>query len=166
MIIIIDNFLEEKDFADLKAFSKSKNVSYSPKYFPKSKEKTDANTYGFRYNFSIDSELGECLSKQCLKKFKYNIVKVGECGLDKRKLTMYKPHKDDPNIFNLYLQIEGGTKLNHGLGFYTDNNLDMHIGFKENRAVLFDSNLLHSPLVDEEIWRTTITIFIREGYFI
>jgi hypothetical protein len=130
------------------------------------KEYTDANTYGFRYIFSIDSELGKCLSKQCKKKFKYNIVKVIECGIDKRKLTLYKPHKDNPSIFNLYLQIEGGTKLNHGLGFYTENNLDIHVGFKENRAVLFDSNLLHSPLVDEEIWRTTLTCFIKEGYFI
>ena len=80
---------------------------------------------------------------------------------------MYKPHNDYPFVFNLYLQIEGGTKLNHGLGFYTNNNnLDMHIGFKENRAILFNSNLVHSPLVDEEIWRTTLTIFIEEGDFI
>lgn len=166
MIFIVDNFLDEKDFINLKEFSKSKYISYSTKYFPGSKEKTDATTYGLRHTFSIDSELGKCLSKQCLKKFKYNIIKVDECGLDKRKLTMYKPHKDSPCIFNLYLQIEGGTKLNHGLGFYTNNNLDMHIGFKENRAVLFDSNLVHSPLVDEKIWRTTLTIFINEGYFV
>jgi hypothetical protein len=166
MITIIDNFLDEKDFNDLKAFSKSKNVNYSPRYFDGSEEKIDANTYGFRYNFSIDSELGKCLSKQCLKKFKYKIVKTHERGIDKRKLTMYKPHRDYNSVFNLYLQIEGGTKLNHGLGFYTDNNLDTHIGFKENRAVLFDSNLLHSPLVDEEVWRTTLTVFIVEGCFI
>jgi hypothetical protein len=167
VIYIIDNFLDEKDFNNLKEFSK--HVNYSPKYFPESKEKkekTDVDTYGLRYTFSINSELGRCISKQCIKKFKYNIIKVGGCGLDKRKLTMYKPHRDNPHVFNLYLQIEGGTKLNHGLGFYTDNNLDMHIGFKENRAVLFDSNLLHSPLVDEEIWRTTLTIFIEEGCFI
>jgi len=167
MITIIDNFLDEKDFNDLKAFSKSKNLRYSPKYFDGTEEKTDANTYGFRYSFLIDSELGRCLKKQCLKKFKYKIIKAKQCGIDKRKLTMYKPHTDDKNCkINLYLQIEGGTKLNHGLGFYTDNNLDTHIGFKENRAVLFDSNLLHSPLVDEEIWRTTLTLFIVKGCFI
>jgi hypothetical protein len=166
MIYIIDNFLDEKDFNNLKEFSKSKYIIYTPSYFPKKKEKTEDTTYGLRYIFSIDSELGKCLSKQCIKKFKYNIVKVSECGLDKRKLTNYKPHRDSPHVFNLYLQIEGGTKLNHGLGFYTDNNLNIHIGFKENRAVLFDSNLLHSPLVDEEIWRTTLTCFIKEGYFI
>ena len=49
---------------------------------------------------------------------------------------------------------------------YTNNKLDVHIGFNENRAVLFDSNILHSPLVDKDIWRTTATIFIKEGSFI
>jgi hypothetical protein len=167
MITIIDNFLDEKDFNDLKAFSKSNKVRYTPQFFDGTIEKKKETTFGLRYNFLIDSELGECLSKKCLEKFKYKIVKTHECGIDKRKLTMYQPHTDDKNSkMNLYLQIEGGTKLNHGLGFYTDNNLDTHIGFKENRAVLFDSNLLHSPLVDEEVWRTTLTVFITEGYFI
>jgi hypothetical protein len=167
MINIIDNFLDEKDFNDLKEFSKSKNVKYYPKYFDGAKEKIDATTYGLRYSFLIDSQLGQCLKKQCLKKFKYKIVEARECGIDKRKLTMFKPHTDELiSKMNLYLQIEGGTKLNHGLGFYTNNNLDTHIGFKENRAVLFDSNILHSPLVDEEIWRTTLTVFIVKGCFV
>jgi hypothetical protein len=167
MIHIVDNFLDEKDFNDLKAFSKSKNVIYSPQYFENSTDKTDKNTYGFRYEFLINSELGQCLSKQCLKKFKYKIEKTSICGIDKRKLTMFKPHTDDGLAkINFYLQIDGGTKLNHGLGIYTDNKLDIHIGFRENRAVLFNSDLLHSPLVDEEIWRTTLTMFITEGYFI
>lgn len=167
MIYIIDNFLDEKDFNDLKAFSKSKNVTYSPKYFENTTDKTDKNTYGFRYQFLIESELGQCLTKQCLKKFKYKIEKANLCGIDKRKLTMFKPHTDDKlGKKNLYIQIEGDTELNHGIGFYTNNILDILIGFKENRAVLFDSNILHSPLVDKEIWRTTLTCFIKEGYFI
>jgi hypothetical protein len=167
MISIIDNFLDEKDFNDIKAFSKSKNVMYSPKYFENTTNKTDKNTYGFRYEFLINSELGQCLSKQCLKKFKYKIEETSICGIDKRKLTMFKPHTDDAIAkINLYLQIEGVTELNHGLGMYTDNKLDIHIGFKENRAVLFNSDIFHSPLVDKDVWRTTATIFIKKGYFI
>lgn len=167
MIYIVNNFLDEKDFNDLKAFSKSKNVIYSPKYFEDTTKKADENTYGFRYEFSIESELGQCLKKQCLKKIKYKIEKTNECGIDKRKLTMFKPHTDEKyGIMNLYLQIEGQTNLNHGIGFYNDNNLDIHVGFKENRAILFDSNISHTPLVDKEIWRTTLTIFIKEGFFI
>jgi len=166
MIFIKNNFLDKKNFEDLKIFSKSK-IKYFPQYFEGTEEKTDKNTYGLRFNFSIKSELGECLSKYCLKHFKYKIIEVSECGIDKRKLTKYNPHVDTRlGVMNLYLQIEGQTKLNHGLGIYTNNNLDIHIGFKENRAVLFDSSLFHSPLVDEKIWRTTLTVFIKKGCFI
>lgn len=167
MIFIIDDFLDEKNFKDLKAFSKSKNVNYSTKFFDKAKEKTEATTYGLRFTFLLESELGKCLVNQCLKKFRYNIVETAECGIDKRQLTMYKPHRDHcTSKINLYLQIEGGTKLNHGLGFYSGNDLNIHVGFKENRAVLFDSMLLHTPLVDENVWRTTLTCFVKQGYFI
>jgi hypothetical protein len=49
---------------------------------------------------------------------------------------------------------------------FKNNKLYIHIGFNENRAVLFDSNILHSPLVDEEVWRTTLSVFIMKGYFV
>ena len=167
MIYIIDNFLEESLFKDLKAFSKSDKIRYTPKYFDNTLEKSDENTYGFRQKIDAKSDLVHVLKKTCLKKFKYKINKIHSCGLDKRKLTLFKPHIDS-NIskINFYLQIEGQTNLNHGIGFYTDNNLDIHIGFKENRAILFDSNILHTPLVDKEVWRTTLTIFILKGNFI
>jgi hypothetical protein len=166
MIYIIDNFLEKSLFKDLKAFSSSDKIRYTPQYFDNTTEKSDKNTYGFRQKINIKSELVNVLKKTCLEKFKYKINKMHSCGLDKRKLTLFKPHIDDLATVNFYLQIEGQTKLNHGIGFYTDNNLDIHVGFKENRAILFNSTILHTPLVDEEAWRTTLTIFIKEGNFI
>jgi len=39
MITIIDNFLDEKDFNDLKAFSKSNKVRYTPQFFDGTIEK-------------------------------------------------------------------------------------------------------------------------------
>jgi hypothetical protein len=167
MIYIIDNFLDKKDFNGLKAFSKSSEVRYSPRYFFKTSKKTDENTYGFRQNIYFDDKICINIKEKCLEKFKYKIVELSECGLDKRKLTQFKPHTDvEMGIMNFYLQIEGQTKLNHGIGFYTDDNLDIHVGFKENRAVLFNSDIYHSPLVDENTWRTTLTCFIKNGYFI
>jgi hypothetical protein len=166
MINIIDNFLEEEQFKNLKLFSKT--VHYKPVYFDKTTEKTDANTYGFRYPIEKNNELITIFKKKCLEKFKYKIIDFIVCGLDKRRLTMYKPHIDTELgvIKNLYLMVEGVTKLNHGIGFYDDKELTTHIGFKENRAVLFNSDLMHSPLVDQNTWRTTLTIFIKEGNFI
>jgi hypothetical protein len=167
MITIIDNFLEEDFFNFVKNFSKSIHVKYTPMYFDKTIEKNDENTYGLRQSINLNDKICTVIKDKCLEKFKYKIIEFTECGLDKRKLTRFKPHTDTKlGIMNFYLQVEGKTNLNHGIGFYTENNLDIHIGFKENRAVLFDSNLLHSPLVDEEIWRTTLTCFIKEGCFI
>jgi hypothetical protein len=167
MIYVLDNFLENHFFEFLKNFSKSSEVKYSPKYFAGVSEKTDKNTYGFRQNIYLDDKICIYIKNRCLEKFKYKILELSECGLDKRKLTQFKPHTDEKGgIMNLYLQIEGQTKLNHGIGFYTDNNLDIHVGFKENRAVLFNSNIYHTPLVDEDTWRTTLTCFIKNGYFI
>ena len=76
-----------------------------------------------------------------------------------------KAESDKTALYNLYLMIEGGSQLNHGIGFYDNNQLNIHIGFQENRAVFFNSNILHSPLVDSKIWRTTLTYFIHQGFF-
>jgi hypothetical protein len=168
MIYILDNFLEESFFNYLKNFSKSNYVRYSPRYFDNTTEKTIQNTYGIRHNLSEDDEIIINIKNKCLEKFKYNIIKISECGLDKRNLILFKPHTDEKlGIMNFYLQVEGETNLNRGIGFYTnDNNLDIHVGFKENRAVLFKSNIVHTPLVDEKVWRTTLTCFIKDGYFV
>lgn len=167
MIFIIDDFLEKDFFEFLKSFSKSIHVKYAPMYFDGTFEKTDENTYGFRQSINLNDKICNILKNECLKKFKYKILELSSCGLDKRRLTKFKPHTDEKTgVMNLYLQIEGQTKLNHGIGFYTSNNLDIHVGFKENRAVLFSTNILHTPLVDENIWRTTLTCFIKQGYFI
>ncbi len=51
-----------------------------------------------------------------------------------------------------------------GTVFYTDGELDIHIGFRPNRAVLFPSNYYHSPHKCElkGIRRYTSTLFIEE----
>ena len=42
-------------------------------------------------------------------------------------------------------------KINNGTGFYEKEKegltLHTHIGFKENRAIFFDSTIYHSPLL-------------------
>ena len=167
MIFTVDNFLEKDKFEFIKNLSKSSHVKYVPCYFDGTKEKTDDNTYGFRQYIDLNSNIFFDIKNECLKKFKYKIKKAKSLCLDKRKLTKFKPHTDDKVAkIILYFQIEGQTNLNHGIGFYTNSNLDIHIGFKENRAVLFNSNLLHTPLVDQEVWRTTMTCFIEKGNFI
>ena len=59
------------------------------------------------------------------------------------------PHKDNSD-FNCLIYLLGDPLMNNGTGFYIDQGeekiLNSHIGFKENRAIFFDSETYHSPL--------------------
>jgi hypothetical protein len=60
--------------------------------------------------------------------------------------------------------MKGPTAVTNGTVFYTDNNLDMHIGFRENRAIMFPSDKLHSPHASNtpNLKRYTVSLFIQE----
>ena len=60
------------------------------------------------------------------------------------------PHNDSTD-FNCLIYLLGDPLMNNGTGFYIDGPgeekiLNSHIGFKENRAIFFDSKIYHSPL--------------------
>ena len=55
-------------------------------------------------------------------------------------------------------------KASNGTVFYTDNELDMHIGFKENRSIMFPSNWIHSNHASNvpNLRRYTSTLFVKD----
>jgi len=60
------------------------------------------------------------------------------------------PHRDTSD-FNCLIYLLGDPLMNNGTGFYINGPgeekiLNSHIGFKENRAIFFDSKIYHSPL--------------------
>ena len=59
------------------------------------------------------------------------------------------PHKDG-SVYNCIIYLLGDPLINNGTGFYEKDgdvsHLHTHIGFKENRAILFSSSIWHSPL--------------------
>tara|TARA_Y100000004_G_C8737159_1_gene336754 strand:+ start:57 stop:590 length:534 start_codon:yes stop_codon:yes gene_type:complete len=61
------------------------------------------------------------------------------------------PHEDIVDV-NCLIYLKGEKILNSGTAFYDyekENNqytINRHIGFKENRAIIFDSKILHSSL--------------------
>lgn len=61
------------------------------------------------------------------------------------------PHAD-PGLYNCLIYLVGDKLVNNGTGFYEkiddkgNFSLHTHIGFKENRAIFFDSSIGHSPL--------------------
>jgi len=59
--------------------------------------------------------------------------------------------------------LYGPIAVSNGTVFYS-NELDIHVGFRPNRAVLFPSNWMHSQHAskDKGIRRYTSTLFVKD----
>lgn len=61
------------------------------------------------------------------------------------------PHNDRADV-NCLVYLKGNYLINSGTGFYDKNKdtgeytLNTHVGFKENRAIIFDSKIFHASL--------------------
>ena len=164
MIRIIDNFFEDKDLRTIQNFALTK-AFYTPRFLSNSPEKTDKYSYGSRWPLNNDIKLLKMFTEQTELKFKIKIKELHvDSGIDQRKLTIFKPHIDEGSVLNMLVMLSGPTAVTNGTVFYTDGNLDIHVGFKENRAILFPSYKFHSPHANEEsnITRYSATLFIND----
>jgi len=165
MIKIIDNFFNDKKEFDKIIHHIKNNIYFKPRYFNNSEEKTKENYYGDRFVLNQDEFLLKTFIKQTEEKFKIKINEINDdCGIDLRNLDHFKPHTDSgAALLNVLIMLDGSTGITTGTVFYTDNELDIHIGFRPNRAILFPSNKLHSPhkCSLKGIRRYTSTLFIK-----
>lgn len=166
MIRVVDNFFEKDLFEKVKSHVTTK-LHFTNRYFDGAEVSRKAH-YGLRWLFSNDPEFLKYFIKQAEKKFYIKITETHEdSGVDLRNLDEFKPHQDDidGNIFNLLIMIAGPTAVTNGTVFYHKDKeleLDMHVGFRENRAILFPSNKFHSPHASNipNLRRFSATIFI------
>tara|TARA_E500000318_G_C3440759_1_gene164892 strand:- start:24 stop:530 length:507 start_codon:yes stop_codon:yes gene_type:complete len=165
MIKIVDNFFENKLFLSIKKHITT-NIYYTPKYFDNTKEKSDANYYGSRFILAEDEKLLNTFKTTAESKFNIKIKQINEnSGIDIRNLNNFKPHKDNKNAkINILIMLVGPTAVTNGTVFYSDDKLDIHVGFKENRSVLFPSTLTHSPHASNipNLRRFTSTLFVKD----
>ena len=97
------------------------------------------------------SELANWIKEVCekLKKINFKIKDIVSHYFLSTTHKEATPHTD-PNEYNCLIYLQGEHFLNSGTGFFDkiDNNyvLNSHIGFKENRAIIFDSKIYHSSL--------------------
>jgi hypothetical protein len=163
MIKIIDNFFSENDLKFIQDFALTK-AFYTPCFFPDTVEKNKQNHYGNRWVLENKPELLELFKKQSELKFKIKINNINpNSGIDQRNLDHFKPHVDtNAGVLNILIMILGPTAVTNGTVFYTDDELDIHVGFRENRAVLFPSNWWHSQHASNipNLKRYTATLFI------
>lgn len=169
MIKIIDNFFKEEDLLEIQNFASTK-ACYVPQFFDNTKEKNKENYYGDRYYLDSSPELLNKFIKQAELKFKIKIKKThNTSGIDQRNLDHFKPHQDirDAKI-NVMIMLKGITAVTNGTVFYNKNNnnleLDTHVGFRENRAILFPSDHWHSQHASNipNMVRFTATLFIKD----
>ncbi len=161
MIKILDNFFDKDEYDKIIYHIKSK-IYFTPRFFNGTTEKTKDNYYGDRFVLKNDQNLYNVFIKQAEKKFKIKIYETFDDGIDLRNLSKFNPHIDDAKM-NILIMLDGPIGVTTGTVFYTDGELDMHVGFRPNRAVMFPSDLYHSPhKSDVAIKRYTATLFVTE----
>jgi hypothetical protein len=173
VIKVIDNFFEDKMLENIMNHIKT-NCTFTPRFFedfdknnPKFNYSEDNKTtphWGDRYPLESDKNLLDTFVKQAEKKFKIKIKKLGDdCGIDLRNMDYFHPHQDDA-LINILIMLEGPTAVTNGTVFYTNGELDMHVGFRPNRSIMFPSKMFHSPHASKikGMRRYTSTLFVAE----
>ena len=144
-IQIKDNFLEKKLFEKLK--NRLPILNYSAQ-----NERLSYKSHVW-FSTPCDKEVEKIIKKKCEnilnKKLKTDICSYTLVGSQESL-----PHCDlsDNHEYQIIIYIKGNQNLHKGTGFYVFNEesknyeLNTHIGFKENRAVIWHSNSWHSPM--------------------
>jgi len=173
VIQIIDNFFEDVLFQNVKNHCVTK-LHYTPKYYddPDVAGIRDKTThYGSRYILNNDPKLLDVFVQQANKKFNIKIKKLHpDCGVDMRNYDKFVPHTDTKlgAKVNVLVMISGPTAVNNGTVFFSGEKdkeeLDIHVGFRENRALLFPSGWIHSAHLSNvpNLRRHTATLFVQD----
>jgi len=147
VIKIIDNFFNNDELKKIQTHITTK-ICFTPRWLT-GKEKTKENYYGDRFILNQDPKLKEIFIKQAENKFNIKINKLeDDSGLDLRNLDNFQPHTDGIYKINILVMLYGPVAVTNGTVFYHGTpekcELDMHVGFRPNRAILFPSNWMHS----------------------
>jgi len=179
MIKVIDNFFN-KDLLKKIQNHIVTNIYYTPRWLD-GKEKTKENYYGDRFALVDDPKLTKVFVENAENKFKIKIKKLNnDSGIDLRNIEYFKPHTD-PFKINILIMLSGKTSVTNGTVFYhklpdgaegkmkdieqgVPCELDMHVGFRENRAIMFPSNKIHGPNIEKskDQSRYTASLFIDD----
>ena len=157
-IIIKDNFLDKE------LFKKIHNQISTFTYLAEDNMIYNVNHIWF--SCPADEEIQEIIKNKCEeiwnKKFKINF-----CSYTMLATVEPVVHSDlNKNCdHQIIVYIKGNTNLHKGTGFYMNDELNTHVGFNENRAVMWHSNTSHSPLnwaSDDKSKRFSIICQLKE----
>ena len=166
MIKIVDDFFEDVSFKKIKNYVVSQ-LFYEPRYLHNTTEKNNKTYYGARFVLNKNPGLLDTFVKQSEKTFKIKIKKLfKDSGIDIRNLDHFVPHTDDGvgSKINILIMMSGPTAVTNGTVFYKEGELDIHVGFRENRAILFPADWVHSAHATNvpNLKRHTASLFVTD----
>ena len=163
-IIIKDNFIEKNLFEELK--NKIPYLKYNGLGNYLKNEKGSHVWFSAPVENKIENIIKEKCEKTLNKKFKVPLCCYTMLGSHEPLV-----HSDNSRAdYQAIIYIKGDTNLNKGTGFYVFNKetnsheLNTHVGFYENRAIIWDSNIFHSPMnwsSDNKSFRFSIIIQLK-----
>ena len=153
-IYVQDNFFK-KDFLK-KLQTEIINLEFKSRYNDIStladKDSPSNNLYQRNYHhvsLSGSSPVVHEVVKNIKQYFNYSVKEMTSNYFLSFPDTPPIPHEDGSE-YNCLIFIVGDKLINNGTGFYEKVDkkyqLHSHVGFKENRAIFFDSKIWHSPL--------------------
>ena len=155
-LIVKDNFFKQKFLFKihdelLKSVFVNRSVDYKESVYQK-----------IYFNITLDNDhyAVQEVFKILNEEYKFNVGPLKSHYFLSTKHEKATPHndkydadgKENDNYFNCLIYLKGKPVLNSGTGFYDLDkknnkfNLNRHVGFKENRAILFDPRIFHASL--------------------
>ena len=151
-IIIKDNFFNEKVLK--KIHNEISNLNFTNRSV--TVNKNDNNIYQKIY-FNVELKTEHFAVQEVYKNLRIYFKNKKKLGKGAHFYFLSTKHKEqtahkDSNDVNCLVYLKGNHLINSGTGFYdyVKNEdkyvLNTHVGFKENRAIIFDPNIFHSSL--------------------
>ena len=153
-IFVQDNFFEDNFLKKLQAGVMSMEFTSRYNDFSKELKKDNSLNNIYQRNFhhvklSPNIPVVREVVSNIKKYFNHSTKNITSWYFLSFPNTPAVPHEDG-SVFNCLIYLIGDKLVNNGTGFYEKENddyvLHTHIGFKENRAIFFDSKKWHSPL--------------------
>ena len=147
-ICIKDNFIEPNIFKSI--YEKIPLYHYSGDLH-RYEADVEKKQHHLFFSKEVEPEIADYVRKRCEKLFNKKL-KLTYCSytMVQRSEPMLHCDARDKCTHQVIVYLKGNEDLNKGTGFYTskdgNNELNTHIGFKQNRAIFWNSEIWHSPL--------------------
>jgi hypothetical protein len=151
---VVESFIKiEDNFFDKNTFTKINNEVEGYEYAPPTKEIIDYNGGCFWFQNDVSkSDLQNHIIEQLEKITNLKINRQKNCiskFIMSNAQDKARPHVDHAADLQCLIYIKGDQILNNGTLFLdkkeSSYDINAHVGFKENRAIIFSSNNYHSP---------------------